>query len=31
LNLFAGERKVSVGGDVYTADHVLIAVGGRPR
>ncbi len=25
-----GENKVSVGDEVYTADHILIAVGGHP-
>jgi len=29
---FTGEREVTVaGGEVYTADHILIAVGGRPN
>ena len=27
---FVGEKRVEVGGSVYTADHILIAVGGRP-
>ena len=31
VTLFAGERKVLVGEDVYTADNVLIAVGGHPN
>ena len=27
---FIGEKKVAVDGAVYTADHILVAVGGRP-
>lgn len=28
--VFTGEKQVQVGDEVYTADHILIAVGGRP-
>jgi glutathione reductase (NADPH) len=27
---FSGDRKVVVGTDIYSADHVLISVGGHP-
>jgi len=27
---FVGEKKVAVGSDVYSADHILVTVGGRP-
>jgi glutathione reductase (NADPH) len=28
--LYPGDRKISVGKNIYSADHVLIAVGGYP-
>src|SRR5699024_1889832 len=29
--IFTGEHSVEVNGEIYTADHILIATGGRPR
>jgi pyruvate/2-oxoglutarate dehydrogenase complex dihydrolipoamide dehydrogenase (E3) component len=28
---FKDEKSIQVGGQVYSADHILIAVGGTPR
>ena len=30
INVFSGVRRIEVNGELYTADHILLAVGGYP-